>query len=245
MTNMKERLIVALDVDTKDEVRRLVKMLGPYVGMFKVGLQLFTSLGPAIFELIQEAGGKVFVDLKLHDIPNTVAQASRVLTGYGVDMLNVHASGGLYMMEKAREAVEEEALAKGLVKPKLIAVTILTSLGEKDLEQIGLGTPQESVVRFAKLTKKAGLDGVVASPQETKLIRQACGNDFLTVTPGVRPLNSQVGDQKRITTPQEAIRAGSSYLVIGRPITAAVDPLAAVQQIIEEMEAGHVNSTGN
>ena len=121
-------------MDTKDEVRRLVKMLEPYVGMFKVGLQLFTSLGPAIFELIQEAGGKVFVDLKLHDIPNTVAQASRVLTGYGVDMLNVHASGGLYMMEKAREAVEEEALAKGLVKPKLIAVNV-TSLGEKDLNK--------------------------------------------------------------------------------------------------------------
>lgn len=245
MADMKERLIVALDVDTKDEVCHLVKMLGPYVGMFKVGLQLFTSLGPAVFELIHEAGGKIFVDLKLHDIPNTVAQASRVLTGYGVSMLNVHASGGLYMMEKAREAVEEEALAKGLVKPKLIAVTILTSLGERDLEQIGLGSPKESVVRLAKLTKEAGLDGVVASPQETRLIRQACGDDFLTVTPGVRPLNSQAGDQKRITTPQEAIMAGSSYLVIGRPITAADDPLAAVRQIIEEMEAGHVNPTGD
>lgn len=236
---MKERLIVALDVDTTSEAYQLVQLLGPHVGMFKVGLQLFTSLGPKIIEMIHQAGGKVFVDLKLHDIPNTVAQASRVLTSYGVEMLNVHASGGLYMMEKAREAVEEEAITKGVKKPKLIAVTVLTSMGEKDLKDIGLeGSPQEAVLRLAQLTKKAGLDGVVASPQETRLIRQACGDSFLTVTPGVRPLNSQAGDQKRITTPKEAIRAGSSYLVIGRPITAAPDPLKAVQEILEEMEAG-------
>lgn len=239
MRRMKERLIVALDVDTTSEVYQLVQLLGPHVGMFKVGLQLFTSLGPKIIERIHQAGAKVFVDLKLHDIPNTVAQASRILTSYGVEMLNVHASGGLYMMEKAREAVEEEALAKGLKKPKLIAVTVLTSMGERELQEVGLaGSLQEAVVRLAQLTKLAGLDGVVASPQETKLIRQACGDSFLTVTPGVRPLNFQAGDQKRITTPGEAIRAGSSYLVIGRPITGAADPLRAVQQILEEMEVG-------
>lgn len=239
MSKMKERLIVALDVDTTSEVYQLVQTLGPHVGMFKVGLQLFTSLGSKIIEKIHQSGGKVFVDLKLHDIPNTVAQASRVLTSYGVEMLNVHASGGLYMMEKAREAVEEEALAKGLKRPKLIAVTILTSMGETDLKEVGFGgSPQDAVVKLAQLTQQAGLDGVVASPQETRLIRQACGDSFLTVTPGVRPLNSQAGDQKRITTPEAAIKAGSSYLVIGRPITAAPDPLMAVQQILKEMEAG-------
>lgn len=239
MSNMKERIIVALDVDTVKEVNSLVKELGPHVGMFKVGLQLFTSLGPSIIDLIHEHGGKIFVDLKLHDIPNTVAQASRVLTGYGVDMFNVHASGGLVMMEKAREAVDEEAYAKGLTKPKLIAVTVLTSMGEKDLQQVGFSTsPKETVVNLARLTKQAGLDGVVASPQETQLIQEACGHDFLTVTPGIRPEKSSAGDQKRITTPQEAIKAGSSYLVIGRPITAAPEPLKAVQEIITEMEAG-------
>lgn len=236
---MKERLIVALDVDTVSEAKHLVQVLGPYVGMFKVGLQLFTSLGPQIIETIHEQGGKVFIDLKLHDIPNTVAQASRVLTSYGVDMLNVHASGGLTMMQKAGEAVAEEAEARGLVKPKLIAVTILTSMGETDLKEIGISaSPKDSVVKLAQLTQQAGLDGVVASPQETELIRAACGESFLTVTPGVRPLNSQVGDQKRVTTPKAAIEAGSSYLVIGRPITAAPNPLVAAQEIIKEMEEG-------
>lgn len=239
---MKERLIVALDVDTLREVKTLVGLLNPYVGMFKVGLQLFTSLGPKVFEVIHEAGGKIFADLKLHDIPNTVAQASRVLTAHGVEMLDMHVSGGAKMMEEAVLAVQEEADRRGVPKPLLLGVTLLTSLGDEDLTAIGIkGLPGEVVVRWAKLAQQAGLDGVVASPQETNLIRKVCGDEFLTVTPGIRPLGAKPGDQKRVTTPKEAILNGSSYLVVGRPITAAPDPVAAVQQILREMEEAYVD----
>ncbi|MDS1029627.1 orotidine-5'-phosphate decarboxylase [Bacillota bacterium LX-D] len=239
MSKIKERLIVALDVDTLQEVETLVKMLGPHVGMFKVGLQLYTSLGPQVLKTIHELGGKIFADLKLHDIPNTVAQASRVLTSFGVQMLNVHASGGLKMMTAAAQAVEEEAAKKGIKKPLLIAVTVLTSLGQEDLAEVGLPeSPENTVVRWAKLAQQAGLDGVVASPQETSLIQSACGAEFLTITPGVRPLGAEAGDQKRITTPKEAIKAGSSYLVIGRPITKSKNPIETVKAILAEMEEG-------
>ncbi|WP_227767023.1 orotidine-5'-phosphate decarboxylase [Zhaonella formicivorans] len=239
MQEIKERLIVALDVDTLQEVEELVELLGPHVGMFKVGLQLYTSLGPKVLQTIHAKGGKIFVDLKLHDIPNTVAQASRVLTAYGVRMFNVHASGGLKMMAAAARAVEEAAREKGIAKPLLIAVTVLTSLGEEDLQEIGLkGSPEETVLKWAKLAQEAGLDGVVASPRESSLIRAACGPGFLTVTPGVRPQGAEQGDQKRVATPREAIRQGSSYLVIGRPITAAADPVRAAQAILAEMEEG-------
>lgn len=235
--NCKEKVIVALDVDTLQEVEDLVSKLAPYVGMFKVGLQLYTSLGPKVLEAVKEKGGKIFCDLKLHDIPNTVAQASRVLTSYGVDMLNVHASGGFKMMSAAAEAVANEAAKRNITKPELIAVTVLTSLGSEDLSEIGLvKDPAEVVVEWAKLTKKSGLDGVVASPKEAALIKEACGSDFLIVTPGIRPQGTDVNDQKRITTPKDALKIGSTHLVIGRPITAAADPVAAAQKIMLEME---------
>lgn len=243
---LKERLIVALDVDTLEEVQKLVELLSPHVGMFKVGLQLFTSLGPKVFEVIHHAGGKIFADLKLHDIPNTVAQASRVLTAHRVEMLNVHVAGGLKMMEQAALAVKEEAQRQGIPKPILIGVTVLTSLAQEDLAQIGLAqSPQEIVGHWARLAQKAGLDGVVASPQETPLIRKVCGHEFLTVTPGIRPIGSKQGDQKRITTPKEAILKGSSYLVVGRPITEAEDPVVATQKILAEMEEAYAEKRGN
>ncbi len=239
MQSMKERLIIALDVDTAKEAMELVRLLGSHVGMFKVGLQLFTAMGPGIIEMIHAHGSRIFLDLKLHDIPNTVARTCRVLTGYGVDMFNVHASGGFAMMQKAREAVFEEAEKKGIIKPALIAVTVLTSLDRDELAEAGFaGTPEETAVKLALLAQRAGLDGVVSSPRETGLIRDACGSKFLIVTPGVRPAFSESGDQKRTATPREAVAAGSSCLVIGRPVTAAADPLEAVEKIIAEMEDG-------
>lgn len=238
----KERLIVALDVDTLQEVESLVTKLHPYVGMFKVGLQLYTSLGPKIIESIKDKGGKIFCDLKLHDIPNTVAQSSRVLTGLGVDLLNVHASGGRKMMEAAAEAVENEASKRGITKPSLIAVTVLTSLGTEDLKEIGLGKePAEVVGNWAQLAKSSGLDGVVSSPKEAALIKELCGDEFLIVTPGIRPAGSNVFDQKRITTPSDALKVGATHLVVGRPITNAPDPALAAKNILEEMEAYYAN----
>lgn len=239
MSKVKERLIVALDVDSIEQVEDLVTLLGPHVGMFKVGLQLYTSLGPQVINIIQNKGGKIFADLKLHDIPNTVAQASRVLTAYGVQMFNVHAAGGSKMMAAAAEAAAGEAARRGLAQPLVIAVTVLTSLSREDLQEVGLReTPLDVVTKWSLLTKQAGLDGVVASPQETSLIRNACGPEFITVTPGVRPRGADLSDQKRVMTPKEAIKNGSSYLVVGRPITAAADPLQAVRAILAEMEEG-------
>lgn len=235
--NCKERLIAALDVDTLQEAEGLVDKLSPYVGMFKVGLQLYTSLGPDIIEVIKNKGSKVFCDLKLHDIPNTVAQSSRVLTRLGVDMLNVHASGGLKMMEAAAEAVADEADICGISKPNLIAVTVLTSLGGEDLREIGLDDEPAAIVgKWAKLAKNSGLDGVVSSPNESAFIKELCGDEFLIVTPGIRPAGCNVFDQKRITTPSDALKAGSTHLVVGRPITKAADPVLAAKNILEEME---------
>ncbi|MDD2502711.1 MAG: orotidine-5'-phosphate decarboxylase [Clostridia bacterium] len=236
--NCKERLIVALDVDTLQEVESLVDKLNPYVGMFKVGLQLYTSLGPKIIEVIKNRGGRIFCDLKLHDIPNTVAQSSRVLTRLGVDLLNVHASGGSKMMEAAAEAVANEASKLGIIKPSLIAVTVLTSLGTEDLKEIGLDKePVEVVGSWAQLAKSSGLDGVVSSPKEATLIKDLCGDEFLIVTPGIRPAGNNVFDQKRITTPSDALKVGATHLVVGRPITNAPDPALAAKKILEEMEA--------
>ena len=207
----KERLIVALDVDTKEEVEFLVNELKDEIGMFKVGLQLYTSLGNEIIRFIKSKGGKVFLDLKLHDIPNTVNETIKVLTKEGVDMMNVHSQGGYEMMRLAKETSVKTAEELGLAVPTLIAVTILTSLGDDEVEKIGYKkSAKEMVEHLGLLTKEAGLDGVVCSPLEAGIIRKACGESFITVTPGVRPLGEDVGVQNRITTPKKAIEGGST-----------------------------------
>ncbi|WP_258359369.1 orotidine-5'-phosphate decarboxylase [Moorella sulfitireducens (nom. illeg.)] len=234
----RDKIIVALDVASLAAGEKLVDQLFPYVGMFKVGLELYTATGPAAIRMVKERGGKVFADLKLHDIPNTVAGAARSLVRHGVDMLNVHAAGGRSMMEAAAEAARQEAAAAGLPVPIILAVTVLTSLDGKTLrDEVGIERGvDEQVVYWARLAQEAGLDGVVASPREIQVIRQACGPEFLIVTPGVRPAGAERGDQRRVMTPAEALEQGASYLVIGRPITAAPDPAAAARAIGEEME---------
>ena len=235
---MKQKLIVALDVDTRAEAEKLVEALAPYVGAFKAGMQLYNSEGPEMVRALMERGAKVFVDLKFHDIPNTVAQAGRVMTRLGVFMYNLHVAGGSEMMRQTVEASRREAEALGLKPPLLLGVTVLTSITEAQLrEEMGVECGlTEQVVQWAQLAQAAGLAGVVASPQEIRAIRQACGADFLIVTPGVRPAGAQLNDQKRVMTPGEAIQAGASYLVVGRPITGAADPAAAAQAIVAEME---------
>jgi len=232
-----DRLIVALDYHTLDEAKQLVTTLGDAVSWYKVGMELYYSVGGEIVTWLKEQGKHVFLDLKLHDIPATVGGGLCSLMGLGADILNVHAGGGFTMMQKAAEMVHAEAERRGIEPPKIIAVTILTSINESDWQKLGQTAPIRSVVlRLAKLTQKAGLDGVVASPQEAAFIREACGKDFLIVTPGVRPAGSSVDDQSRIATPARALQAGASKLVIGRPIRAAADPRSAALAIIKEMQ---------
>jgi len=234
MGSAKERLIFALDVDSFEEAQRWVKLLHDKVGVFKVGKQLFTKCGPAVVQMIQDEGGEVFLDLKYHDIPNTVAKAGVEACRLGARIFNVHALGGKEMMETV---VAETDICSCANRPLRIAVTILTSSTEETLKGVGIDRPvSEMVPRLAKLTKDAGMDGVVASPKEVGLIREACGEDFIIITPGVRPAFASMDDQKRVTTPADAISAGADYLVIGRPISAAADPVAAAQLILDEME---------
>lgn len=233
----REKIIFALDVNEFSDVERWASLIADRVGMFKVGKQLFTSCGPAAVRLIQKHGGEVFLDLKYHDIPNTVAMASLEAARMGVKLLNLHALGGYEMMAKTMETLDAEF--KGGERAKVLAVTILTSSTEETLRGVGIELPvPEMVVRLAKLAQKAGIDGVVASPQEVTLIREACGPEFLIVTPGVRPSFAAADDQKRIMTPVEAVRAGSDYLVIGRPISAAPDPTVAAEAILTEIVDG-------
>lgn len=236
--DIKQKLIVALDMDTRAEAERLVEVLAPYVGAFKVGMQLYNSEGPDMVRSLMDRGAKVFVDLKFHDIPNTVVQAGRVMTRLGVFMYNLHVAGGSEMMRQTVEATRKEAEALGLNPPLLLGVTVLTSITDHQLrEEMGVERNlTEQVVKWAQLAQEAGLNGVVASPQEIQAIRQACGSEFIIVTPGVRPAGAQLNDQKRVMTPGEAIMAGASFLVVGRPITAAADPVAATRAIVEEME---------
>lgn len=230
------KIIFALDVHGLAEIDRLTGMLSGRVGMFKVGKELFTSCGPAAVKAVQRHGGQVFLDLKYHDIPNTVANAMLEAARLGVQLANLHALGGGEMMETAARAVQKEF---GDDRPRLLAVTILTSSTEATLRQIGIEhSVQDMVVRLARLAKDSGMDGVVASPLEIELIRAACGPDFLIVTPGVRPTFAAADDQKRIMTPAEAVSAGADYLVIGRPIAKAADPAAAAQLISDEILAG-------
>lgn len=234
-----DRLIVALDFHSMEEVKELVDRLGDSVSAYKVGMELYYSVGSESVKWLKEQGKKVFLDLKLHDIPNTVASGLCSLLDLGADMLNVHAGGGFTMMKTAADRLHAEAEKRGVPCPKLIAVTVLTSISQEEWDDFGFAQNvqiKSIAVRFAKLAQKAGLDGVVASPHETELIHEACGSDFLVVTPGVRPKGSSVGDQSRIATPAAALKAGASHLVVGRPIRQAVDPVKAANDIIKEME---------
>lgn len=233
----RSKIIFALDVPTFAEAEQWVSVLSGHVGMFKIGKQLFTANGPDIVRMVENFGGEVFLDLKYHDIPNTVAMASLEAARLGARLINLHALGGYEMMAKTVEALDREFAGKE--RSRVLAVTILTSSSQETLREVGIEHPvAEMVVRLARLAQKAGIDGVVASPLETALIREACGPGFLIVTPGVRPSFAATDDQKRIMTPREAVRAGADYLVIGRPISAAKDPLAAAEAIVDEIVAG-------
>ena len=233
----KERLCLALDEDSKEEARRLIEELADYVGVFKIGFQLFVAEGPSIIDVVRGAGGDVFLDLKFHDIPATVAHASRVATGMGVKMFNIHASGGKDMMEASVEATRQEAEREGVSRPKVLAVTVLTSIDSHILQnQIKVVTDLEAyVVYLAQLAQSAGADGVVASPKETRLIRKVCGENFFVVTPGIRLPGSPPDDQKRTMTPGEAIQAGADCLVIGRPIRNASNRTKVAQEILDSI----------
>lgn len=225
------RVIVALDCSDAASALALSERLTPRLCRLKVGKELFTACGPALVASLVQRGFAVFLDLKFHDIPNTVAQACRAAAGLGVWMINVHSLGGREMMQAAREALEQAS-----PRPRLIAVTVLTSLSDGDLREVGVtGSPAEAALRLARLARESGLDGVVCSPQEAPAIRLACGEAFLRITPGIRPAQSGADDQKRIMTPRRAIEAGASYLVVGRPVTRASDPGAALERINEEI----------
>ena len=232
----RSKIIFALDVDSFNAAKHWVSVLCGKVGMFKVGKQLFTAYGPDIVRMIENFGAGVFLDLKYHDIPNTVAMASREAARLRVKLFNVHALGGYDMMARTVEMLNREF--PGGERSRVLAVTILTSSTEETLRGVGIDRPvEEMVVRLAVLAKQAGIDGVVASPREVPLIRAACGKDFLVVTPGVRPSFASTDDQKRVMTPAEALAAGSDYLVIGRPISTAPDPVVAVEAIVDEITA--------
>lgn len=225
------KIIIALDCPAAADALSLADRLQPSLCRLKVGKELFTAAGPLLLEQLMRRGFEIFLDLKFHDIPNTTAQACKAAAGLGVWMVNVHALGGRKMLEAAREAIAHSAQ-----RPKLIAVTMLTSMAQEDLADIGIhATPAEMVLRLAKLTRDSGLDGVVCSAQEAALLREHCGKDFCLVTPGIRPAQASLDDQSRVMTPHAALQAGSSYLVIGRPITKAADPLQALLAIYSEI----------
>jgi orotidine-5'-phosphate decarboxylase len=226
------RIIIALDYPSALPALALADRLEPSLCRLKVGKQLFTATGPVLLAELMQRGFEVFLDLKFHDIPNTTAQACKAAASLGVWMVNVHALGGRKMMEAAREAI-----ANSVQKPKLIAVTLLTSMAQQDLAEIGIeATPADMVLRLAILARDSGLDGVVCSAQEAALLRKHCGNEFCLVTPGIRPAHTGLDDQSRVMTPQAAMQAGSSYLVIGRPITQAENPLQALLDINRELD---------
>jgi orotidine-5'-phosphate decarboxylase len=231
--NPKPCIIVALDVSTQEDALALVSHLDPRLCRVKVGKELFVRTGPRVIEALQNRGFSIFLDLKFHDIPNTVAGACRAAAALEVWMINVHASGGRRMMEAAREAVEMST-----ARPLLTAVTVLTSLDAEDLAAIGLGdSPEIHVINLAQLAERTGLDGVICSPQELEGLKGRVSNDFLRVTPGIRSADSAKGDQKRVMSPFQAMSLGAHYLVIGRAITAAPDPAEALNAIAAEIEA--------
>ena len=238
MNDAKNKLIVALDVDTTHHALELVDELRNSVGMFKVGMQLFTAAGPELVRQIVGQGNRVFLDLKYHDIPNTVAMAAVEATRLGVTLFNIHTSGGRDMMTRAAEAVAETAARESLTAPKVLGVTLLTSIDAPTLAEIGISDgPPAVVARLAQLAKNSKLDGVVASAQEIETIRQSVTQkDFLIVTPGIRSSDDELNDQRRTMTAAAAIRAGADYLVVGRPITAAKDRAAAAQRFVGEIQ---------
>lgn len=226
------RLIVALDFSDASGALELAARLEPAICRLKVGKELFTSEGPALVDELSRRGFQVFLDLKFHDIPNTVAQACMAAARLGVWMVNVHALGGRRMMAAAREALE-----RSVARPRLVAVTVLTSMEPADLAEVGVaGDPEAEVLRLAGLARDSGLDGVVCSAREAAMLRREIGRDFCLVTPGIRPAGAELDDQSRVTTPLDAIRAGSDYLVVGRPITRAADPGAAARALAQEID---------
>ena len=236
-SSARQRIIVPLDLTGSADALALVSRLRGRVGMFKVGLQLFTSAGPDVVRRIVETGERVFLDLKLHDIPNTVARAAAEAARLGVAMCDVHLGGGAAMVRAAREAIDASGVPPDR-RPILLGITVLTSLDEKDLASVGVTAPIAAhAVALARLGNDSGADGVVASPHEVRALREACGPAFTLVTPGVRPAGAASGDQKRVMTPREAVAAGADYIVIGRPITEAPDPAAAVEAIVKEIES--------
>jgi orotidine-5'-phosphate decarboxylase len=229
-TTAKDRIIVPLDVPTTQAARELIQAIGGIVGFFKVGNQLFTAAGPDIVKEVRASGSKIFLDLKYHDIPNTVRYAVESASALDVDMLTIHLSGGRAMCEAA-------LAGRGASSVLILGVTVLTSLNDVALSEVGFrGSVEEEVLLLAELAKSVGITGLVASSQELPMLRKRFGSHFTTVIPGIRPTWSEPGDQKRILTPREAVEAGADYLVIGRPITASKDPRAAVLRIIDELE---------
>lgn len=231
------RIITALDVHSLEDMKKLVETLGDSVSFYKVGMELFYSVGPDAVRYLKDQGKHVFLDLKVHDIPNTVGQSIRALTRLGADLMTLHGTGGRAMMEAAAEAVRDEAAKLNIERPRLLAVTVLTSIDEDAWKEIGgKYSIAESVKNLAKLAKEAGIDGTVSSPYEAKEIREMNGPDFLIITPGIRPTFAVANDQKRFTTPSQALRDGASHLVIGRPITKAADPKEAAEKILAEIQ---------
>lgn len=236
--NPEEKLIVALDYDDFQKAEGTINTLSGLIKIYKVGKELFTSSGPRVIEAIHATGAKVFLDLKYHDIPNTVGAACAAATKLGVFMLNVHALGGKNMLYTAVQQMHKTAEELNVTPPKLLAVTVLTSLTDHDLKEVGIRRKvKKEVLSLASLAKDCGLDGVVASGHEIKAIRRKTGKEFLIVTPGVRPIWAAQGDQKRIVTPREAIEAGADFIVIGRPITQDLDPRRAAQKILDEIKS--------
>jgi orotidine-5'-phosphate decarboxylase len=235
----REKIIIALDVETAAKAREIIAELRPEVGAFKIGLQLFTSEGASFVREVVADGVKIFLDVKFHDIPNTVAKAASEVARLGIWMFNVHALGGGEMMRRTVESVREVCEKENLVRPKIIGVTMLTSANRDTLIEVGIGEEIEAqVLNLARLTAKCDLDGVVASPLEARSIRAMVEKkEFLIVTPGIRPVFATNDDQKRVMTPKDAVQAGADYLVIGRAVTGAEDKSAAVRKILEELEA--------
>lgn len=236
----RQKLIFALDAAGFEEALSWIELLSGHVGMFKVGKELFTAVGPKIIETIKKRHGRVFLDLKYHDIPNTVARAAEAAVRMNVDMLNVHAAGGSKMISEAVKAVTACAQKTGIAKPIVLAVTVLTSLNNDDLKEIGFTrTTSDLVLWLAGVAQKAGASGVVASPQDIERLRQEAGQDFVIVTPGIRSSSDPVADdQKRTLSAFEAIQAGADYIVVGRPIRQAREPLAACRQLVQEIADG-------
>jgi len=238
-TEAKKKICVALDVPDSKTACALAVRLKEHVGFFKVGMELYNAEGPSVVRTLTSLGVKIFLDLKFHDIPNTVAGVSRIVAPLGISIFNLHAAGGLEMMRACLKAASESTAKAGVPRPRIIAVTVLTSIDDATFKMVSQSDVNVSkhVEHLARMAKEAGLDGVVASPQEIELIRAACGPNFLIVTPGVRPAGGDIGDQKRVATPAGAIRAGADILVIGRPITAAPDSVEAAEKIVEEIKS--------